>query len=576
MDRLQNHLSRIDGKGYKAYKDIQGTYSFDRYRLAIDYVQGDPFASPSKIRTIIPKKETVIESQWFENPKRKVALEDHVARVVARAIHRADIRSMGTGKSGMVAIDRPGQEVLERAAVTVTESDVTICLSVGLPAAGRKVLGRQAEKLFFRLLPDILRDSVFSLHTGKINDVMILCDQQQTIRHYMKEQGLVAFIADGSILPRASGISDRPLDGKEVVPFTAPEEMAVEIPVPHRDEPIRGMGVKEGITLIVGGGYHGKSTLLQAIERGVYDHIGGDGREFVLADPTAFKIRAEDGRQVTRVDISPFIQNLPYGKDTKHFSSENASGSTSQAANIIEALEAGANTLLIDEDTSATNFMIRDSRMQSLVAKKKEPITPFIDKVRQLYEDCGVSTILVMGGSGDYFDVADAVVMMEQYRPFDVTEQAREIAEAATVIRKSEGGEHFGEMTKRAPLAGSLNSKKGKKEKVTARGLAHIQYGTTDIELDQVEQLVDASQTRAIGEILHHLEKRGLLNEKLSIADLLHVVERQIDEHGLASITSHPNRHPGDLARPRPLEIAAAINRLRTLKIDSSSYARFG
>ncbi|HEX7063522.1 MAG TPA: ABC-ATPase domain-containing protein [Bacillales bacterium] len=568
MNELKRHLSRIDGKGYKAYKDIRGKYDFGDYRLAIDYVQGDPFASPSKIRYVIPRKNTIVEAEWFSNRKRKVALEDHIARSVAKAIHKAAPGSMGTGKSGMVMVDGPGQEILERAAVTVSDKDVTICLSVGLPARGRKVLGRKAEDLFFEHLPKILRNSVFALNRGKIVAVMELCDQQQEIRRYMAENDLVAFVADDAVLPRASGISNRPLSGNGVVRFEAPDEMAVEIEIPHREEPIRGMAVRKGITLIVGGGYHGKSTLLQAIERGVYDHIEGDGREYVLTDPTAFKIRAEDGREVTKVDISPFIQNLPYGKDTERFSTENASGSTSQAANIIEALEAGAETLLIDEDTSATNFMIRDSRMQELVAKRKEPITPFIDKVKQLYEDYGVSTILVMGGSGDYFDVADRVVMMEQYRPFDVTRQAKEIAETRTSARQKEGGERFGEITKRTPLASSLNSRKGKKEKVTARGLKQIQYGTTDIELDQVEQLVDPSQTRAIGEMLHHIEKRGKFG-KQPLAVVLEEIERQIEERGLASFAPFPDQHPGELARPRTFEIAAAVNRLRTLKIDS-------
>ena len=101
------------------------------------------------------------------------------------------------------------------------------------------------------------------------------------------------------------------------------------------------MGIRKGITLIVGGGYHGKSTLLKALEAGVYNHIAGDGREFVITDDTAFKLRAEDGRSITGVDISPFIKNLPNKKDTVHFSTEDASGSTSQAANLMEALESG-------------------------------------------------------------------------------------------------------------------------------------------------------------------------------------------------------------------------------------------
>lgn len=568
MNRLRKHLSRIDGKGYKAYKDIKGKYDFSKYRLAIDHVQGDPFASPSKIRFLIPTENTIFQSDWFGNRKRKIALEDHIARIVAKKMSKMAHHTMGTGKSGMISIDGPGQEVLERTAVNVTENEVTICLSIGLPARGRTVLGHQAAKLFFEHLPEILENSIFDLETEKIKPVMKLTDQQQIIRKYMVEQGLVSFIADGSVLPRESGISNRPLTGDEVIPFEAPEEMAVTIPIPHCDHPIRGMGVKKGITLIVGGGYHGKSTLLQAIERGVYDHVKGDGREFVLTDPSAYKIRAEDGRKVTSVNISPFIQNLPHGKDTNQFTTENASGSTSQASNIIEAIGAGAQALLIDEDTSATNFMIRDSRMQALVAKQQEPITPFIDKVRQLYDEHEVSTILVMGGSGDYFDVADKVVMMEQYRPFDVTEEAKKIIIEKFSERQKEGGVSFGQVTERIPLPGSLNSRKGKKEKIATRGLSRIQYGTTDIELDQVEQLVDSSQTRAISEALKFIEKRHMLG-KVSLSNVLEEIERQIEEHGLASLSPFPDQHPGELARPRVLEIAAALNRLRTLKIKS-------
>lgn len=566
MNRLKRQLSRIDGKGYKAYKDIRGKFDFAKFRLAIDHVQGDPFASPSKIRCLVPTEQTIIETDWFQDRNRKVALEDHIARVVANEIDRSAPHSMGTGKSGMVSIDQPGQEILERTAVSVTNEEVTVCLSVGLPAKGRTVLGHQAMKLFFDYLPDILDHSIFQLDSIKIDKAIKLSDQQKSIRKYIEDRDLVAFVEDGAVLPRESGISNRPLKGDEVVPFISPEELAVTIPVPYREEPIRGMGIKKGITLIVGGGYHGKSTLLQAIERGVYDHIQGDGREYVLTDPSACKIRAEDGRKVTHVNISPFIQNLPYGKDTERFTTENASGSTSQAANIIEALEAGAKTLLIDEDTSATNFMIRDSRMQALVAKQKEPITPFIDKVRQLYEDHGVSTILVMGGSGDYFEVADTVVLMEQYRPVDVTEDAKRIINERASEREKEGGVSFGPITERFPLPASLNSRKGRKSKIAARGLSRIQYGTTDIELEQVEQLVDKSQTRAIGEVLRLIEKKHLFGNG-SLAEVLDGIQKQIEENGLASLSEFGDQHPGELARPRVMEIAGALNRLRTLKI---------
>ncbi len=567
MDKLQSILKRIDGKGYKAYKDIRGKYRFDAFTLHIDHVQGDPFAAPSKIRLEIPKELTILQEEWESTTSRKIRVEDTIARCVAKAIRQMDDRAGGSGKSGVIVIDRPAQEVVDRTAVQLTDRSVIVCLSVGLPAQGRKVLGRQAEKMLLKIVPQILQDSIFSLKEDSVVDAIELCDQQEAIREFMAGNNLVTFIANGSVLPRESGINDRPLQSNEVVAFEAPESMTVSIPVPHQEEPIQGMGIQSGITLIVGGGYHGKSTMLEAIERGVYDHISGDGREYVLTDPKAMKVRAEDGRKITNVDISPFIQNLPFGKTTTHFTSEDASGSTSQAATIIESLEADARALLIDEDTSATNFMIRDEWMQQLVSKDKEPITPFIDKVRQLYEEHDVSTLLVMGGSGDYFDVADTVILMDQYRPFDVTSEAKEIARTSVSNRKREGGERFGDIQSRKPQASSLDSRKGKRSKVTARGLHTIQYGTTDIKLDFVEQLTDASQTRAIAEILHFIEKKKWLGS-MTVSNILERVERQLDEGGLASFTEFPNQHPGDLARPRMLELASALNRLRTLKVE--------
>ncbi|WLR51282.1 ABC-ATPase domain-containing protein [Bacillus tianshenii] len=569
MNNLKKKLQKIDGRGYKAYKEIQGCYQFSTFTLAIDHVQGDPFASPSKIRIIVQRAKTNLENALTDNRRRTLSCEDVFARAVSKAIHKKTSGVSGSGKSGLVTIDTPGQEVIERTAVSIDDKQVTLCLSVGLPARGRKILGRQAEQLFFELIPDILKSSVFAVPASELEDAVQLNDKQHAIREYMKAHDLIAFVGNGAILPRSSGISNKPLQTGKVVPFTSPSSLEVSIPVPHQDEPVTGMGIKKGITLIVGGGYHGKSTLLEAIERGVYNHVSGDGREFVLTDPSAVKIRAEDGRKVTNVNISPFIKNLPHGKDTERFTTENASGSTSQASNIIEALEAKAETLLIDEDTSATNFMIRDSRMQALVAKNKEPITPFVDKVQQLYNQYGISSILVMGGSGDYFDAADKVVMMEQYLPHDVTDEAKKIASDIENNREVEGGKSFGEINERILLTESLDSRKGKKNKVKVRGKTQIQYGKTDILLHDVEQLVDASQTRMIGEILTYVEQKKLLNGGKSLAQLLEAVEKQIDERGLASFTRFPEQHPGELARPRMQELAAALNRLRTLAVKS-------
>ncbi len=564
VERLRKTLKKIDQKGYKAYKEIQGKYQFSSFTFFIDHVQGDPFASPSKIRVVVPRNRTEIKAKWTDQKYRKICCEDFIARKVHKELIGLQNRIKGSGKSGVIMIDRPNQKVIERTAVQISDQFITICLSVGLPAHGRRILGKEAEKIFFCIIPEMLKKSVYDIREKDIQRSVYLMDQQQTIRQYMKKNGLISFIANGAILPRESGISDKPLK-KGVIPFRSPKELEISIPVPHRNTPITGMAIRKGITLIVGGGYHGKSTLLKAIEQGVYNHIEGDGREFVLTDETAVKIRAEDGRSISKVDISPFIGKLPYGKDTKYFTTENASGSTSQAANIIEMMEAGAKTLLIDEDTSATNFMIRDFLMQELIAKKSEPITPFIDKVDLLKQDYDISTILVMGGSGDYFRVADCVIKVEEYLPYDVTKEAKRIAKANPISRKNEGGHQFGIIQERIPLANSLNAQKGNKHKINVRGRYHIQYGKSDIHLLHVEQLIDDSQTRMIAEILFYLERNNILSKKMNVQQILNFIEEKIEKEGLNSISSHKG-HPGELARPRRYEIAAAFNRLRTLK----------
>jgi predicted ABC-class ATPase len=565
LNKLRTILQSVDGKGYKAYKNLKGTYEFQNFVLCIDHIQGDPFASPSKVRLLIPRNRSNVKTEFTKTKIRKIYCEDLINRTICKYIKSIPNIVKGTGKSGMILIDQPGQEILERSAVVIDDETITVCLSVGLPAQGRRILAKEAGKIFFEIIPSIIKESVLSIKELEFEKAIKLCDQQYAIRQFMENNGYVAFIANGSILPRESGVSDRPMRKEKAVPFQSPKELEIQIPIPHQNEPITGMGIRKGITLIVGGGYHGKSSLLKALERGVYNHIRGDGREFVFTDSSAYKIRAEDGRKITNVNISPFINHLPFEKDTIRFSTDNASGSTSQAANIVEAIEAGAKTLLIDEDTSATNFMIRDERMRKLV--KNEPITPFIDKAKQLYEEFGVSTILVIGGSGAYFDIADCVIQMDHYVPVDVTEKAKELARLDTAPLQNINGK-FGEITYRIPLPQSLNSKKGKKDKVSAKGKFTIQYGHTIIDLHNVEQLVDESQTNMIAEILQFMERERILERKLTIPEFLTFIEQRMNKQGLASFTKYPHLHPGELARPRTLEIAAALNRLRTLVIE--------
>jgi len=561
---LRRMLRRIDGKGYKAYREIEGAYDFGEYTLFVDRAQGDPFASPSLVRAQVPQEVALFPRNAYSNKSREVALRDFVTRKAFDASRRFCKGYRGSGNSGIISVDRPGQEILERTSAFVTELHVEARFVMGLPALGRTVVARHAEAMFFEELPQIVRTSLFFQNLDKraLLKHIEIAEDSDFLRDQLDRLGLVAIVADGAILPRTSGVDPRPLTKGLVVPLESPESLRVKVELPNRGA-ITGMGIPKGVTLIVGGGYHGKSTLLRALELGVYNHIPGDGRELVVTNGYTVKIRAEDGRRIEKVDISPFIANLPFGQDTTEFSTEDASGSTSQAANIIEALEAGAHVLLIDEDTSATNFMIRDHRMQELVSKDKEPITPFIDKVRQLYQDMGVSTILVMGGSGDYFDVAEHVICMVEYKPYDVTEPACAIADKYRTDRRAEGGRRFGNISERIPLAHSFDPSKGRREvRISSKGLQSIAFGTHHIDLGAVEQLVDISQTRAIGDAIYYATK--YMDGGRTLREVVDAVLMGIMEKGLDLLSPMP---VGDYAAFRALELAAAINRLRTLSV---------
>lgn len=560
---LNSLLLKLDGASYKAYKELRGSYQFTDFTLIVDRVQGDPFAAPSQLRIVVPQTKAKFPPQLYQSLSREIATRDYLARQFAQAAKQlSDHR--GTGKSGLIAIASLGQEVLARTAVLINPQEVEVRFVLGLPARGRRILGRQAAAMLCQDLPQLVETALLaeSLDSQALQHHADTIEDATVLRQQLAEEKLVAFVANGAILPRRSGVDPRPLI--DAVPFQSPPSLEVELICPHRGA-IKGMGISEGINLIVGGGYHGKSTLLQAIELGVYNHIPGDGREYVVANPQGMKIRAEDGRSIAGVDISPFINHLPQQRSTTQFSTTNASGSTSQAANIIEALEAGAELLLIDEDTSATNFTIRDRRMQALIAKAREPITPFIDKVRQLYDDYQVSTILVMGGSGDYFEVADCVIALDNYQPQDVTQQAKEIAQQYATGRNIEGGSNFGKINQRQPIMASIDPSRGQRDsKITTRDLNTIIFGTEDIDLAAVAQLVDSGQLKAIAQALVYAKHQY---PGLKIPDILARINQDIAQSGLNVLSNFPR---GDFAYFRSLELAAALNRLRSLQVKLS------
>lgn len=570
---LRRMLRAVDHKSYPAYKDLRGAYSFGSFVLGIDHVQGDPFASPSRLSIQIDGAKAVFPPAYYKEKHCRIALQDYLNRLFYQEIEKYTFKAKGSGKSGLISVSRCGQEILERSAVTIRPADgqLLVRFSVGFPANGRTINASQLERILFEFLPACVTATLFyrRLPAAKVQSVIHLAEDQQFIRSQLASLGLCAFVANGSVLPRQSGVSDRPM--KDGIPFVSPKSMEITLDLPHHG-PLSGMGIRRGITLIVGGGYHGKSTLLEALELGVYNHIAGDGREYVITDDSALKIRAEDGRSIKKTDISMFINNLPNKKDTRAFYSEDASGSTSQAANVIEGMESGAKVFLIDEDTCATNFMIRDELMQRVVCREEEPITPFIERARFLYEKCDISSVLVAGSSGAYFYIADTILQMDRYVPKDITEfakkEAGQYASAAAAVQGRPAVQKLPDPAlpsfQRIPSC-NMALRRDDRLKTRTRGTDDVQLGHENIDLRYLEQLADQEQTAALSYILALAEK-NLLDGRKTMTQLVDAICALMDQKGLAGLSSG-GYLPTDLAMPRRQEIFACFNRYRGLKL---------
>ncbi len=577
---LRTLLRDLDHKSYPAYKSLAGTYDFGNYTLSVDHVQGDPFASPSSLHVEILHRAAGFPLSCYEQEPARIALQDHLTRRLAEQFEDYNFKAKGSGKSGLLSVTRCGQEVLERSACQITSEKIIARFHVGFPAFGRTINAGELEKILFDFLPRCVENSFFykKLDSRKVEQAVFLSEDQYYIRGYLKEHNLAAFVANGSVLPRKSGVSDLPMKGS--VPFVSPASMETTLELPHGGS-IKGMAVKQGITLIVGGGYHGKSTLLEALQMGVYNHVSGDGREYVITDDTAVKLRAEDGRSIRQVDISLFIRDLPNKKDTGCFSTEDASGSTSQAAGVVEGIEAGTRLFLIDEDTSATNFMVRDEFMQQVISREKEPITPFLERARDLYEKAGVSSILVAGSSGAFFYIADTILQMDSYRPVDITARVKQLCRDHTAPRvqapdfkipgfsrvlppsrqgheDKKGGRGYG----RGRGGSSGRDAGGRPEhmKIKTFGRDSFSLDRETVDLRYLEQLADTEQLNALAHLLR-LGAEQVLDGKKTVQQVVRQIYDSLEKKGWEPFCS--SYVPCGLAKPRIQEVYACVNRYR-------------
>lgn len=576
-EELRQQLRSINRKSYPAYKGLKGLYHFGNYILSIDHVQGDPFASPSHVSIQISHRDAGFPVEYYKDTLTGTTLCDYLTRQFEKQVSQYSFRAKGSGKSGLLTVSHCGQEILSRTACEITEKGITARFFVGFPANGRTINATELEKILFDFLPVCIQKSFFysSLNAKELQNYIELAEDQEFIRQTLPAKNLCAFIADGSILPRESGISSRPM--KASVPFTSPDSLRISINLPHKGK-ITGMGIPKGITLIVGGGYHGKSTLLNALELGVYNHIPGDGREYVITDATAVKLRSEDSRFIKDVDISMFINDLPNKKDTRCFSTLDASGSTSQAAGIVESMEAGSHLFLLDEDTSATNFMVRDAFMQQVIQREKEPITPFLERAEDLYKKAGISTILVAGSSGAFFHIADTIIQMDNYVPKDITASVKKLccqyplpsvsvtdfqlphshrimsrpAESSKRLRHNSRGNHS-----------DSDATRPERLKTRISGTDSFSLGKQKIDLRYTEQLIDTEQTAALGLLLKYAVEH-LADGRRTLPEIVQFLWKNLSSHGLSFFTENQKISCG-YAIPRIQEIYACLNRYRGL-----------
>ena len=597
LNELTSHLHAIDGRSYAAYKAIVGRYRSPLgWVLYIDRIQPDPYAPPTAIRVVLPlaltgadtrltgftprltgANETLTEANepltgtnehLTASPTRAVALRDYLARTLRELL-----------KGQAISIAPAGQEILERSSVNLHETwqddfstpafnapgpYLELRLRWSLPAFGREIAGRQAARNLnldlARAIASLdLRESELGAEAWKHCQV---AEDHAALQEILVERGWVAFLADGANLARRSGVSQLPLEGG--LPLTAPETLAQTVQLPHAGV-VRGTAIPAGVTVIAGGGYHGKSTLLNAIARGIYPHIPGDGRELVATVPEAMAVRAADGRAVTGVDLRPFISHLP-GRDADpaQFTTANASGSTSQAASIMESLELWGQpaqaALLLDEDTCATNLLIRDQRMRALVSSEREPITPLVDRIRALHRERGISTLIVMGGSGDYLDVADQVLIMDSYRLVDATAQARQVCDSQP--RMDTSLPDFPLPAQRLPQR--PEAKRRGPSRTRALGTQRLVLDRHEVDVADVSGLVDEGQALAVAWALRALLERHF-DGRTSLSQALAQVAKRLDDVGLDALGE---AHPAFLVRPRLVDVGAAVNRLRSLQVN--------
>ena len=558
MKALYQKIRSLDGKPYGTYKNLATReWDFGDFVLEFIHVQGDPYAPASRVLLRAKLATLGYAPEWGSDFEHRLSLSDFLYRRLGRMV-----QERYPGKDAAVVFDTAGPEMLVRNSLWIDNGEIRACLQVRLPGEGRKIQAELAAEILTMVMPDLVAAGLY--YTQGDEPAMqrhyrVLAERREILAQ-LDGRGLCAFVPDGAVLPRASGLSEMPLEG--AVPFAAPAELAVTLNACGRE--IRGMGIPKGITVITGGAFHGKSTLLQALVRAVYPHVPGDGREGIVVDDTALRVGVEDGRSVRGTDLSMFVRDLPGGISTKDFSTLSASGSTSEAANLLEAMEAGARTFLIDEDSSAVNFLIRDVRVRKLLGDEREPLIPLTDRIRSL-ASAGMNFILVAGACGDYLDLADNIIVMANYKA--------ECAKSTVSSWKAEG--LIGSTVNARPFAAYMQplqkhvrpaSAVERQVKVKLAGDSLLQIGFLVADTSRLVTLVDKQQRLGAGFMLLNMLQNAASNTAEGSApasdSVAGVAQKLCDVVCNVGFRNLPQGMSREMSLPRAVDIACVAFRL--------------
>ena len=583
MKALYQKIRSLQGKNYGLYKSLADrSWDFGDFVLEFLHVQGDPYAPASRVMIKSSLQMLGFSSEWGSSYERRLALSDFLYRKLS-----ALVREKYPDKDAAVVFDTAGPEMLVRNALWVDNGELRACLQVRLPGDGRKIQAEAAAEILTMVLPDLVSAALYNSGESKPEGVELellehyrVLAERKAILEELEKRNLVAFVPNGAVLPRASGLSELPMEG--AVPFTAPAEMEVTLNANGRE--IRGMGIPNGITVISGGAFHGKSTLLQALTKAVYPHIPGDGREGIVISESAVRVGVEDGRSVRGTDLSQFVRDLPGGISTKNFTTACASGSTSEAANLMEAMEAGSDVFLIDEDSSAVNFLIRDVRVRKLLGDDREPLIPLTDRIREIKNR---SFILVAGACGDFLDLADNIIVMASYKAECARINGKNVATGLNAVSVGDAVvaaakivpnlpafvepqcRDFAEYVK--PLLPSLRpaSAVERQVKVKISGDTLLQIGFLVSDTSKAGALVDKQQRFGAGFMLLNLCQNAASNndsangesqKSATIMERLNALCEKIKNVGFRNLPQGLSR---EMSLPRAIDIACVLYRLR-------------